>query len=130
MITTPSSAAQAIDGIQFPVWCPDTVQHGHSLVDMSGVGVTKPMYCVPLIFLIFHLRQNTGYLLNITFIFDVCHRSSAAVTHVKYESDEKNLIYIFCKIKNVFSEEIYKRSFSNPHPRSSLGQGSLRPYMD
>ena len=37
--------------------------------------------------LIFQNHQNSAHLLSITFIFDRCHCSSAAVTPVKYECD-------------------------------------------
>ena len=39
------------------------------------------------LFLIFQHYQNTSYLLNNTFVFGRCCRSSAAATHVKYENN-------------------------------------------
>ena len=62
----------------------------------SGVGVTpKPVSSIQLFFLIFfHHFQNTGYLLNITLIFDWCHTSWAVVTFVRKPNS------YFCKIKN------------------------------
>ena len=50
-------------------------------------------------FLGFHYCRNTGCLLHITFIFDKCHRSSAATTPVKYERDSYNLTGIFSRSK-------------------------------
>ena len=44
-----------------------------------------------IIFIIFKYCLNKCQLLNITFIFDRCCRSSAAVTPVKYEWDSKNV---------------------------------------
>ena len=49
----PSSSGRAINGIRFPMSCPDIVQHVHSLVDLFWGGGTKPIFSVPLIFLIF-----------------------------------------------------------------------------
>ena len=34
--------------------------------------------------------QHGVYLLDITLIFDICHRSSAAVTYINYECELKN----------------------------------------
>ena len=50
-----------------------------------------------IIFPIFHYCQNTGYLLNITFIFDRGHHSSAVVTPVKSKSDSYNVIGTFAR---------------------------------
>ena len=84
-----------------------------------GVGVTKAISSVPLISPIFHHCQNTGYLLNIMFIFDRCCRSSAAVTPVKYQCDTNNLAGTSARSKINFAyREINERSFSNPHPRT------------
>ena len=47
--------------------------------------------------LIFQNHQNSAHLLSITFIFDRCHRSSAAVTPVKYECDWGDLRSTFAK---------------------------------
>ena len=65
----------------------------------SGVGVTKPIYSVPLFSHFFHINQNNGYLHDITFIFDRCHCSWAAETPDKYEFDQKSLTYTFAKSK-------------------------------
>ena len=46
----------------------------------GGVVGAEPISSVPFFFFIF---PKTLYLLNITFIFDGCHQSSAAVTPVK-----------------------------------------------
>ena len=62
----------------------------------SGVGVTKPISSVPL-FSRFSPLPNRGWLSNITFIFDRCHRSSAVVTPAKYEGDCKNLTNTFAR---------------------------------
>ena len=48
----------------------------------------------------FHLCQNFGYLLNITFICGRCRRVPTEVTAGKYESDLRNLTCVFAKIIN------------------------------
>ena len=48
----------------------------------------------------FHLCQNSGYLLNITFICGRCRRMPTEVTAGKYESDLRNLTCVFAKIIN------------------------------
>ena len=68
--------------------------------------------------------QNTGYLLNITFIFDRCHRSSAAVTLVKYECDSNGIPPTFAEIRNIPNGEMTERIFSDPHP-GPLGKLNL-----
>ena len=51
------------------------------------------------IFPIFHHCQNTGWLLNIAFIFDRCRRSSAAAPPVKYRCDSYDLRGTFARLK-------------------------------
>ena len=46
----------------------------------------------------FENRQNTDYLLNITFLFDRCHCSWAAVIPVKYECDSNDLTHILSNV--------------------------------
>ena len=60
--------------------------------------------------------QSTGYLLSIMFIFDRFHRSSAAVTQVKYANDSNNLTGIFCKTEEFLNGETYEQNFANLHP--------------
>ena len=57
------------------------------------VGVTKTICSVTLFF---QNHQNISYLLNITFIFDRCRRSSAAVTTLKKMC---NLTGAFARLK-------------------------------
>ena len=64
-------------------------------------------------FLIFHHCEIISYLLNITSIFDKCHRSSAALTPVKYKSDSKNLTGIFFAKWKMLNGEINEWGFSN-----------------
>ena len=45
--------------------------------------------------LVFQYYQNTGYMLNITFTFDGCHRSLAVETPVKCERDLETRTYNF-----------------------------------
>ena len=51
------------------------------------------------IFLIFENAQNTGYLYDITLIFDKCHHSWTAETPDKYERDRRYLTYTFANLK-------------------------------
>ena len=48
-----------------------------------------PPFCYFPIF--FQNYETTGYLVNISFIFDRCHRSLAALTPVKYEFDSTDM---------------------------------------
>ena len=66
--------------------------------------------------LIFQHCQNTGYLLNIIFIFDRCRRSSAAVTPVKYECDANNLTGTFARSKILLTEKLTNRALVTPTP--------------
>ena len=52
-----------------------------------------------IIFLIFEDAQNTGYLYDITLIFDKCHHSWTAKTPDKYERDRRYLTYTFANLK-------------------------------
>ena len=52
-----------------------------------------------IISLIFQNHQNTGYLLNITFIFYKCYRNSTVVAPVKYSCNLKNVICTFSRAK-------------------------------
>ena len=50
------------------------------------------------------------------FIFDRCHRSSAAVTPVKYESDANNLTGTFARSKILFTEKLTNGALVTPTP--------------
>ena len=52
----------------------------------GSLGQLSPFRCFPNFF---HYNQNTGYLSDITAIFDRCHRSWAVETPDKYECDWK-----------------------------------------
>ena len=54
-------------------------------------GGYKANFLRSVIFRNFQFYHNTCYLFNITFIFDRCRRSSAAVAPVKYKCDSNNL---------------------------------------
>ena len=69
-------------------------------------GGYKADFLCSVIFLIFQHRQNTCYLLNTTFIFDRCCRSSAAVTPVKYEWDSKNITDTFARSKILLTKKL------------------------
>ena len=52
-------------------------------MNSSGVGVTKPIFSIPLFSPIFQDDQNTDYLYDITLMFDRCRRSWTAETPAK-----------------------------------------------
>ena len=83
---------------------------------MPGVGVTKHIFSVPLFSLFFQDDQNTGYLYDITFIFDRCRRSWAAETPDKYERYWKYLSYTFVKSKFSVTEKLTNGALVTPHP--------------
>ena len=80
-----------------------------------GMGVTKAISSVPLISLFFNI-VNTGYLLNIMFIFDRCCRSSAAVTPVKYQCDVNNITGTFARSKILLTDKLTNGALVTPIP--------------
>ena len=68
------------------------------------------------IFLIFWHPENSCKLLNITFIFDRWRRSSAAVTHAKYERYAKNRARSFAKSTFFLTENLADGAIGNPAP--------------
>ena len=68
------------------------------------------------IFRIFHYSQNTRNLLKITFIFDRCRRSSAAVASVKYKCDSNNLRSTFERSKILLTEKLTNGALVTPTP--------------
>ena len=64
----------------------------------------------------FQNRQNTCQLLNITFIFGRCRRSSAAVTSVKYECGWNNLTCTFARSKILLKEKLTNGALVTPTP--------------
>ena len=81
-----------------------------------GVGVTKPISSVPLFSIFFQYYHNTSYLLNITFIFDRCRSSSAAVASVKYKCDSNNLRGSFGRSKILLTEKLTNGALVTPTP--------------
>ena len=71
-----------------------------------GVGVTKPIFSVPLFSRFFPNDENSGCLNDIKFIFGRCHRSWAAETPGKHEHDCKYLSYTFAKSKFPLTEKL------------------------
>ena len=69
---------------------------------------------------IFHYRWNTFYLLQITFIFDKCHRSRVVVTLFKYECNAKDLTDNSCKGMEFPNHWIAGRSFRTQFLMSGL----------
>ena len=65
-------------------------------------------------FLIFQYHQNTCLLLNIAYIFDRCHHSSAVVTPAIYEWDSKYVTRTFARSKSLLMEKLTNRALVNP----------------
>ena len=72
------------EGLRYsiPYYCPSVCRSRGRIV-----GGTKPILLRSIIITNFRHCHITGQLLNTTFIFDRCHRSSGEVTPVKYEID-------------------------------------------
>ena len=68
------------------------------------------------IFRIFQYYQNTRHLLKITFVFDRCRRSSAAVAPVKYKCDSNNLRSNFARSKILLTEKLTNGGLVTPTP--------------
>ena len=79
-------------------------------------GGCKANFLHSVIFRIFQYYHNTCYLLNITFISDRCHRSSAAVAPVKYKCDSNNLIGGFGISKILLTEKLTNGALVTPTP--------------
>ena len=73
-------------------------------------------------FPIFHNNQNNGYLYDITFISDRCHRTWAAETPDKYKRDRKYLTYTFAKSKFHVNEKLTNEALVTPTP-VGIGKG-------
>ena len=69
------------------------------------------------IFPIFQNNEYTGYLYDIMFIFDRCHRSSAAETPDKYECNWKCLTFTFAKLKFLAMDKLANGDLVTPTPR-------------
>ena len=79
----------------------------------SGVGVTNPIFSVPLFF---PNDQHSGYLYDIKFIFGRCHRSWAAETPGKYQHDWNYLTYTFAKSKFPVTDKLANGALVTPIP--------------
>ena len=74
------------------------------------------------IFPIFHLRQNNGYIVH---IWQVLPQLSCGDTCRMWKWFELSNWYL-CKIKKIPYREIDQRSFSNPHPWSGAEAGTFQ----
>ena len=83
---------------------------------MSWGGGYKANFLHYVIFRIFQYHHNTCYLLNITFIFDRCRRSLAAVAPVKYKCDSNNLRGSFGRSKILLTEKLTDGDLVTPTP--------------
>ena len=72
------------------------------------------------IFPFFQDDQNTGYLYDVTFIFDRCHRSWAAETPDKYERYWKYISYTLGKSKFPVMEKLTNGALVTPTPDTPL----------
>ena len=93
------------------IWYKEQTQHNY-----NWGGVTKLVSSVPLFSDFF---QNIRQLLNITFIFQGCHCSSAAGTYVKYERDLENLTGNFARSKCLLTEKLANGALVTPTPGPS-----------
>ena len=104
-------------------------------------GGYKANFLGSVIFWFFQYYHNTRYILNITFIFDRCRHSSAAVAPVKYKCDLNNLRGTFARTKILLTEKLTNGALVTPTPglrpialspgswQTSLGLGSMSQYM-
>ena len=83
-------------------------------------GNIKLIPLIPLSYILFFEFQNTAYLMNITFILDRCHCSSAAVTPVHYKCDSPDLTWT--KAKMSLMQKWTKQSFRNSHSSLILSE--------
>ena len=81
-----------------------------------GVGVTKPIFSVPLFSKNFQNDQNSDCLYGIMFIFERCNRSWAAGTPGKYEHDWKYRTYSFAESKFPATEKLTNGVLVTPAP--------------
>ena len=75
-------------------------------------------------FLHFQHCQNTRTLLNITFIFDRCHRSSAVVAPVKYNCDSSNSRDTFAGSKILLTGKLLNGALVTPTPINTVTASS------
>ena len=85
-----------------------------STTQQAWDGGYKANFLCSVIFQIIQHCQSTCYMLNITFIFDRCHRNSATVTPVKYKCDSKNLRGIFSRSKSLLMEKLANGALVTP----------------
>ena len=71
--------------------------------------------------------RSTSYLLNITFIFHKCHRSSAAATVVKYECDLQYLTCTFVRSEILLTGKLRNVALVNPPQIRSVKHNLVEP---
>ena len=81
---------------------------------------TKSTSTVALFFQVFLNHKNTIYLLNITYIFDRCHRSLAGATVVQVECDLRDLTNIFARSKISLTDKITNPALVTPPSPQSI----------
>ena len=96
---------------------------------MSWGGGYKANFLRSVIFRILQYYHNTCYLLNITFIFDRCRRSSAVVAPVNYKCDSNNLRGSFGRSKILLTEKLTNGALVTPTPGSSHHQQIMALFM-
>ena len=109
--------------MKFCSYVPFTQETYHLNMHMyysPGVGVTKPIFSVPLFSHFFPNDENSGYLNDIKFIFGRCHRSWASGTPEKYEYDWKYLTYTFTESWFPVTEKLTSGALVTPTPAAPL----------
>ena len=100
----------------------------YAVTVMVWSGGYKANFLRSAIFRFFQHCQTTRKLLNITFIFGRCRRSSAAVTPVKYGCDSKNLTCTFARSKFLLTEKITNGVLVTPTP-DGVSQSRIMWYI-
>ena len=90
---------------------------------LPGVGVTKPIFSVPLFPTFPLLSKQTLAIEYHVYIWQVSPQLSCGDTCQIWMWFRESNRY-FCKIENFAYREISERSFSNPHPRTNVALSS------
>ena len=102
---------------RFDIWLAATQYH-HPGQREAGMGVTKPIFSVPLFSTFSAIVKKALAIENRDYIWQVSPQLSCGDTCQIWMWCRESNRY-FCKIENFAYGEISERSFSNPHPRTS-----------
>ena len=92
------------------------IRHPSTPIYSQWGGGYKANFLRSVIFRIFHYYHNTRFLLNITFIFERCRRSSDAEVPVKYKCDSNNLRGSIGRSKILLTEKFTNGGLVTPTP--------------